>query len=78
MTCQPAAPIVEGLDLRIDIDEGGLIANAVLIAKVVDENGNVGISISSSPGTSWLDELDLVTAATEMIKPALSYAGDED
>lgn len=78
MTCQPAAPIVEGLELRLDITEGSLVANAILIAKVIDENGNVGISISNSPGTSWLDELGLVTAAAEMIKPALTYSHEDE
>ena len=38
MTCQPAAPILEGLDLHLDIAEGGLVANAILIAKVIGDD----------------------------------------
>ncbi|MFC6080945.1 hypothetical protein [Sphaerisporangium aureirubrum] len=78
MTCQPAAPIVEGLDLRLDVSEGGLVASAVLIAKVVNEDGSVSISISTSPGTSWLDELALVTAAREIVKPDFSHSCEDD
>ena len=77
MTCQPAAPILEGLDLHLDIAEGGLVANAVLIAKVIDADGNVGVSISASPGTSWLDHLGLVTAAVEMAKPGVACTCDD-
>ncbi|MEU4410747.1 hypothetical protein AB0F88_40105 [Streptosporangium sp. NPDC023963] len=78
MACQPAAPILEGLNLHLDIDEGTLLANVILLAKTVDENGNVGISISTSPGTSWLDQLGLITAATEMTKPSFACTCEDD
>lgn len=68
MTDQPVTTILDGLGITIDLDDGDLIANAVVIAKVVGEDGDVGIAISSSDGSSWLDQLALITAASEALR----------
>lgn len=65
---QPADAVLQGLNLTLDLDEGDLIANAVVIAKAVSADGEVGVVISMSEGTSWLDQLALVAAASEIIR----------
>lgn len=68
MAEQPAGPIVDGLGVTIDLADGDLVADALVIAKVVDENGNVSVSVSSNPSMSWLDELGLIVAASDLVR----------
>ncbi|WP_329521175.1 hypothetical protein [Spirillospora sp. NBC_01491] len=65
---QPADAVLQGLGLTLGLDDGDLVANAVVIAKVIDGDGDVGVVLSHSEGTSWLDQLALVTAASEIIR----------
>ncbi len=66
MTDQPIGPVLDGLGVTIDLADGDLVEDAVVLAKVVDADGDVTLSISSSEGQSWLDQLGLVTAARDL------------
>lgn len=70
MTEQPIGPILDGLGTRIDLDDGDLIASALVIAKVVDTNGEVALSIATSDGLSWIDQNGLVTSAQQILNRA--------
>lgn len=54
--------------LHIELGEGDLVASAMVIAKVIRADGSIGLAITSTDGTDWLDRLALVTAANEMIR----------
>lgn len=63
MTDQPIGPILDGLGVTIDLADGDLVSDAVVVAKVVDADGNVSVALSSSESASWLDQFGLVAAA---------------
>lgn len=78
MTAQPAQAVLAGLDIAMDLHDGDLVANAVILAKVVGHDGQVGVVIAASEGTSWLDQLGLVTAATQIIGSSEITNTDDD
>jgi hypothetical protein len=78
MAEQPAAPILDGLHLTLDLADGDLVANAVVVAKVVADDGQVGVVISNSEGTSWLDQLALIVAASEIVRSNQFTRDDRD
>ncbi|MFJ2279228.1 hypothetical protein ACIOEZ_34330 [Streptomyces sp. NPDC087866] len=67
MTEQKIGQILDGLGTTIDLDEGDLIASALVIAKVVDADGEVSLSLSTSDGLSWIDQNGLVTSARQIL-----------
>jgi hypothetical protein len=65
---QPIGPILDGLGVTIDLAEGDLVSDAVVVAKVVDSDGNVAVALSSNESLSWLDELGLISAASDVVR----------
>ncbi|MEW1565836.1 hypothetical protein AB0454_22955 [Streptomyces sp. NPDC093509] len=79
MSDQPIGPILDGLGTLIDLDDGDLIASALVIAKVVDANGKVALSIATSDGLSWIDQNGLLTSAQQVFDRAgIGRPGDEE
>ncbi|MEU0937595.1 hypothetical protein [Embleya sp. NPDC005971] len=76
MTTFPAGPILDGLGVTVDLEDGDLPAGAVVLLKVVDRDGEVSVGIADSEGSTWLDQLALVTAARDIIGQA-RYSGPE-
>ncbi len=78
MTDQPIGPVLDGLGVTIDLADGDLVEDAVVLAKVVDADGGVTLSISSSEAQSWLDQLGLVTAGYHLLRHAAYETRDGD
>ncbi len=67
MSDQPAGPILDGLGVTLDLDDGDLVETALVITKVITADGTVTVGLSDSHGMSWLDQLALVAAAQQII-----------
>lgn len=78
MADQPAGPILDGLGVTIDLSDGDLVSDAVVIAKVVDGEGNVTVSLSSSESMSWLDQYGLLSAAHQVVISSNFETRDDD
>lgn len=68
MAEQPAGPIIDGLGIVIDLEDGDLVADAVILTKVVTADGEVSLSVSSSESMSWLDQLGVIAAASDLVR----------
>ncbi len=68
MADQPAGPILDGLGVTIDLADGDLVSDALIIAKIVDADGNVTVSLSSNETMSWLDQLALLVAGSDIVR----------
>ena len=60
--------LVDSLGVKLPLNDGDLVTDAVLITKVIDKDGLVTVDVSSSEACSWLETLGLVTAANEIAK----------
>ncbi len=78
MTDQPSGPILDGLGVTIDLSDGDLVSDAVVIAKVVTEDGSVTVSLSSSESMSWLDQFGLIAAANQVVVSTHFETRDDD
>lgn len=67
---------MDHLGVTLDLEDGDLVASAVLLAKVVDENGNVSVGIGPSDGCSWLEQLGLVSAADSLVRQGFERRDD--
>ncbi len=70
MTVQPAGQILDGLGVTFDLDDGDLVHSAIVISRVLCEDGSTSLCIGSSDGCGWLDQLGLVTAAGDLLRPS--------
>ena len=66
------------LGLRVELEDGDLIAGVVVVAKVISENGNVTVTVQASDGTSWLDQLALIAAAHNYVQTERWHTSDDD
>ncbi len=78
MTDQPAGPIIDGLGVTIDLSDGDLVSDAVVIAKVVTADGGVTVALSSSESMSWLDQFGLIAAANRVVVSTHFETRDDD
>ncbi len=78
MADQPAGPILDGLGVTIDLNKGDLVSDAVVIAKVITEDGSVTVSLSSSESMSWLDQFGLIAAAHRVVVNSNFETRDDD
>lgn len=78
MTDQPAGPILDGLGVTIDLADGDLVENAIVIAKVLGPDGGVTVSLSSSESMSWLDQLGLLVAGSDVVRQPRYEVRDTD
>lgn len=56
---------LEGIGIEVDdftLNDGELVAGAVVIVKVIDEDNNVGLQIRHS-GVNWLERGKMMQAA---------------
>ena len=75
---QPAGPIVDGLGITLDLDDGALVSDAVLIAKVISPDGQPAIAISDSQALDWITQYALIKAAERIIDMQQFLAVGED
>jgi hypothetical protein len=67
VTDQRIGPILDGLRMTLELDEGDLVASAFVLAKVVDKDGDVSLALASSEGLSWIEQNGLLTSAQQII-----------
>lgn len=60
---EPIGPILEGLGITWEAHDGDLISDVIVIAKVIDHDGNVGLRSRYSTGMSWIERLGMLRAA---------------
>ncbi len=78
MTDQPIGPVLDGLGVTIDLADGDLVSDAVVIAKVVSADGDVTVALSSSESMSWLDQFGLISAANAVVSRERFETRDTD
>lgn len=77
MSEQKIGPILDGLGVTLDLDDGDLIASVIVLAKVVDADGLVSLYVGDSEGLSWIDQMGLLAAAQNVVQ-AVPFRSTED
>jgi acyl-CoA hydrolase len=70
MAEQPIGPILDGLGVTIDLDDGELVETALVVTKLVNADGQVLLGLYGPDGMSWLEKLGLIEAAKQRVTSA--------
>jgi hypothetical protein len=63
---QPIGDILDGLGITAGIDDGELVAGAVVILKVLQDDGRTRLSVSHSDGLGWIERAGMLTVAQDV------------
>lgn len=76
---QKIGDILDGLGVTLDMDEGDLIASALVIAKVIDAEGDVSLAMMTSDGLSWIEQNGLLASAQQVVSQReVDRKGDDE
>jgi hypothetical protein len=72
--------IVDSLGTSMSIREGDMVTDTIVIAKVVEDDGTVRLSMGWSDGMSWIERLGMLTAAmqTDSLSPVSAQDDDDE
>jgi hypothetical protein len=65
---QKVGELLDSLGVTIDLADGDMVSDAIVIAKTITAEGEVGLVITKSEATSWIDELGLMAAAQQIMQ----------
>ena len=66
---KPLGEVIDGLGLTMSLIEGDLISDVLVIAKVIEADGQVRMTTAWSPSGDWITRLGLITAVAELELP---------
>lgn len=66
---QPVGPLLDSLGVEREVVEGELVVGAVVLLKVLEDDGTVTLRSAWSPGMSWIERVGMHTAAAETDLP---------
>lgn len=67
MAEQKIGGLLDSLGVSADLDVGDMVPDALVLLKAVGEDGTVALTLASSEGLSWLDQLGMLTAAQAIV-----------
>jgi hypothetical protein len=60
--------LLDSLGVTMQLREGDMVTDAVVIAKIVGGDGTVAVGMGLSESSSWLDQLGLIAAAADLVR----------
>ncbi|NYV73194.1 hypothetical protein [Streptomyces sp. UH6] len=66
MSTRPIGDALDALGIEATLDEGELLAGAVVLLKVIDGDGDVRMSLAYSDGLSWIERTGMIHVAETM------------
>ncbi|MFF6931495.1 hypothetical protein [Streptomyces californicus] len=76
---QKIGDILDGLGVALDMDDGDLIASALVIAKVIDADGDAHLAMMTSDGLSWIEQNGLLASAQQVVSQRhVDRKGDDE
>ena len=77
MTEQQIGQLVDTLGITADLEEGDMVSEAVVILKVVQEDGSIAIAVGASDTRDWINQRGLLHSALELTSGQYRPAGDD-
>ncbi|MFI0897739.1 hypothetical protein [Streptomyces sp. NPDC020983] len=66
----PIGDLLDSLGVTATIDEGELVASAVVLLRVIQQDGAERLSLVHSDGQGWTERLGMLHAATAVETPS--------
>lgn len=61
--CRPIGPLLDGLGVTSQLDDDDLVESAVVLLKVIEADGEVRISVATTPGVSFIERIGMLRIA---------------
>ncbi len=62
--------LIDTLGVELEMDDEDLVSSAVVLLKVITEDGSIQLGIASSEGLDWIAQLGLIEAARDVVRGA--------
>ncbi|GGU62798.1 hypothetical protein [Streptomyces lavendofoliae] len=76
MTEQQIGSALDALGVTADLDDDDMVADALVILKVVQDDGSIALSIGTTDSRDWISQAGLLHAALEVTQSG--YTRDRD
>jgi hypothetical protein len=76
MAEQPIGERLDSLEVTADLDDTDMVADALVILKVVQDDGSIALSIGTTDNRDWISQAGLLHAALEVTQGR--YTSDRD
>jgi hypothetical protein len=60
---QPIGDVLDSLGITASLDDGELVASAVVLLRVIGDDGSERLSLVHSDGQGWIERLGMLRAA---------------
>lgn len=67
---QPIGHVLDALGISARVEDGELVAGAVVLLKVLQENGDTRLSLTHSDGLGWIERAGMLRVA-ELIESSM-------
>jgi hypothetical protein len=68
MSERKAGELLDALNVCLDMEDTDMVTDVVVIAKNVMADGGVSLIVGKSESTSWLEQLGLIYAASDIMR----------
>ncbi|MET8404456.1 hypothetical protein [Streptomyces sp900116325] len=75
---RPIGDVIDGLGIEARVDEGELVAGAVVLLKVIDGDGECRLSLAHSDGLGWIERAGMLRVAEVLETGSATQAGGDD
>lgn len=62
----PIGDVIDGLGITARLDQGELVAGALVLLKVVDNDGDTRLSLAFSEGLGWIERIGMLRVAESL------------
>lgn len=66
MPDRPVGAMLDGFGLLAELDDTDLVEDAVVLLKVINEDGAVAITVAATPSLDWIGQRGLLHAAIDL------------
>ncbi|MGM9380330.1 hypothetical protein [Streptomyces antibioticus] len=74
---RPIGDVLDAIGITATLDDGELVAGAIVLLKVIDAEGDVRLSMAYSDGLSWIERAGMVHVAEVMEGLSTGLAREE-
>lgn len=70
---RPIGDVIDGLGIEASVQDGELVAGAIVLLKVIDSDGGTRLSIATSDGLGWIERCGMLRVAEQVESDPASH-----
>lgn len=75
---RPIGDALDALGIEATLDDGELVAGAIVLLKVIDTDGDMRLSMAYSDGLGWIERAGMIHVAEVMEGHSTGPASDDE